>query len=363
MSGHKVEGLESVSVGGGAGGPGDARMMARIGDLHRCPRVSEGLPVPHLGGPIVGNHGGGVFIGGEPAAVATDACSCIGPRDYIVTGSSSVFINHCPVARVGDKTMHKGAIVEGCPSVWIGGGTVGVWLGRAVLARQLCQELSAGRAPHGGSTFKDNEVNAYFDERGRSMQSSGNCGIEACRQIVMQRGHPEARRIARSEGGEKAFASDYENNYNQGGSPGNVFTRAAHAAAPESVPSREWGASTPEGREKFLADKGVETEPQGRPQDMDVIQQGIADDKGVITSHDGGKLHYPDDPAKQEENAGGHAVLATGVKYDADGNPKTVAYNDSGVIEGCGKTMDADKFDRSLSPNKTALITKEPIYP
>jgi uncharacterized Zn-binding protein involved in type VI secretion len=94
---------------------------ARISDMHTCPMVTPGLPpIPHVGGPIVGPGCPTVLIGGMPAAVMGDMCTCVGPPDTIVLGSSGVMIGGKPAARMGDTCAHGGAIVVGCPTVLIG---------------------------------------------------------------------------------------------------------------------------------------------------------------------------------------------------------------------------------------------------
>ena len=92
---------------------------ARITDMHTCPLFNG--PVPHVGGPIVGPSVPTVLIGGIPAAVVGDMCVCVGPPDTIVKGSSTVFIGGKPAARMGDTTAHGGVIVQGLPTVIIGG--------------------------------------------------------------------------------------------------------------------------------------------------------------------------------------------------------------------------------------------------
>lgn len=92
---------------------------ARIADMHTCP-LSNG-PVPHVGGPITGPSVATVLIGGQPAAVVGDMCVCVGPPDTIVKGSGTVFIGGKPAARMGDNTAHSGVIVQGYPTVMIGG--------------------------------------------------------------------------------------------------------------------------------------------------------------------------------------------------------------------------------------------------
>lgn len=91
---------------------------ARIGDMHVCPMVT-GL-VPHVGGPIVGPGVPTVLIGGQPAAVMGDMCTCTGPPDTIILGSAGVLIGGKPAARMGDQCSHGGMITLGCVTVLIG---------------------------------------------------------------------------------------------------------------------------------------------------------------------------------------------------------------------------------------------------
>lgn len=94
---------------------------ARLTDMHVCPMVTPGLPpIPHVGGPIVGPGCPTVLIGGMPAAVMGDMCTCVGPPDTIILGSVGVLIGGKPAARMGDSCAHGGTIVLGCPTVLIG---------------------------------------------------------------------------------------------------------------------------------------------------------------------------------------------------------------------------------------------------
>ena len=95
---------------------------ARLTDLHTCPMVTPGLvPIPHVGGPIMGPGAPTVLIGGLPAAKLGDLAVCVGPPDTIVKGSATVMIMGMPAARMGDATAHGGTIVVGLPTVIIGG--------------------------------------------------------------------------------------------------------------------------------------------------------------------------------------------------------------------------------------------------
>lgn len=91
---------------------------ARITDMHTCPMTTG--PVPHVGGPVLGVGVPTVLIGGIPAAVMGDTCTCTGPPDTIILGSTGVFIGGKPAARMGDSTAHGGVIVGGLPTVLIG---------------------------------------------------------------------------------------------------------------------------------------------------------------------------------------------------------------------------------------------------
>ncbi|MCI5080397.1 MAG: PAAR domain-containing protein [Saprospiraceae bacterium] len=95
---------------------------ARLTDFHECPMVTPAVvPIPHVGGPIVGPGAPTVLIGGLPAARVGDMLTCVGPPDTIVMGSATVLIEGMPAARMGDATAHGGLIVIGEPTVMIGG--------------------------------------------------------------------------------------------------------------------------------------------------------------------------------------------------------------------------------------------------
>lgn len=95
-----------------------SKPAARVGDLHVCPLVTG--VVPHVGGPIVGPGCPTVLIGGMPAAVMGDTCTCVGPPDAIILGSVGVLIGGKPAARMGDSCAHGGMITIGFPTVLIG---------------------------------------------------------------------------------------------------------------------------------------------------------------------------------------------------------------------------------------------------
>jgi uncharacterized Zn-binding protein involved in type VI secretion len=90
---------------------------ARLTDMHTCSQS---------GGPVVGPGVPNVLVGGLPAAVVGDNCTCVTWAGVpiavpIVMGSTTVMIGNRPAARVGDPTGDGGAISLGCMTVMIGG--------------------------------------------------------------------------------------------------------------------------------------------------------------------------------------------------------------------------------------------------
>ena len=93
---------------------------SRIGDMHVCPMVTPVVPpIPHVGGPIMGPGVPTVLIGGMPASVVGDMCTCVGPPDVIAMGAMTVLIGGRPAARMSSMTAHGGSVVLGCPTVLV----------------------------------------------------------------------------------------------------------------------------------------------------------------------------------------------------------------------------------------------------
>ncbi len=100
--------------------PGPA---ATVGSMHVCPMLNPGTPPPpHVGGPVSGSGIPTVLIGGKPAAVMGDMCTCMGPPDMIAQGEATVLIGGKPAATMGSMTAHGGSITQGEPTVLIGTG-------------------------------------------------------------------------------------------------------------------------------------------------------------------------------------------------------------------------------------------------
>ena len=85
--------------------------------MHTCAMVTG--VVPHVGGPILPPGCPTVLIAGMPAARVGDMCTCVGPPDSIVMGSTKVMIGGRPAARMGDSCAHGGTVTIGYPLVMI----------------------------------------------------------------------------------------------------------------------------------------------------------------------------------------------------------------------------------------------------
>jgi uncharacterized Zn-binding protein involved in type VI secretion len=280
-------------------------------DIHVC---STPNPIPHVGGPII-KGSSTVLSNGLPQARSTDQCLCAGgPPNFIVTGSSTVLVDKFMAVRMTDKTMHPppGMIVIGSPNILIGGPTAGCTLGGGPAARKACQAAAGGRAS------------------GSTQQSMGNCGLESCRQLINQNNpNPISE----------------QNLYNQAVKDGNAGVDPKLS---------ETGGTSPAERQAVLAKNGVPSSLQDPT--MENIQQNVAEGRGVITSHDCGKLWG-------NSQTGGHAILVTGVHYDENGNPDTVITNDTGVTSGnCARSVPVNQFKNSLRPGRQMNVTNNRVW-
>ena len=125
--------------------------VARVNDFHLCPMQTPAVvPIPHVGGPVVGPGALTVWAGGMPVSVMGDMAICVGPPDVLCMGSPTVMAEGRPVVRISDMTAHMGNVVVGCPNVLVGdsGGA----------GSSQAATMSAAKA--GGSAFVRAECNA-----------------------------------------------------------------------------------------------------------------------------------------------------------------------------------------------------------
>ncbi len=281
---------------------------ARVSDFHACPMVTG--VVPHVGGPVIPPCSITVKSDDLNQARATDQAQCVGPPDFIVTGSSSVFVNDLMAARQTDKTMHGGMIMLGSFNVEIGGPTAGATLGGLTNATAACNAAAGGRTS------------------GSVQQSYNNCGVESSRQIINQ---------ATGAGiSEDALLNSAISNGDA--------SKKRHRV--------DSGGTDPDDRQNILANNGVPSTLQDNS--MANITQAVAERKGVITSHDVAILWGPG-------NSGGHAVVVTGAQYDQNGNLINVIINDTG--QGiCNSVIPAPQFQNSLRSGRDVNVTTNPIW-
>jgi hypothetical protein len=114
----------------------------------------------------------------------------------------------------------------------------------------------------------------------------------------------------------------------------------------------EWGGTGPDERQAVLSHFGVASHEEAATPEN--IAKAVADGKGVITSHDAGKLWL------NQPDGSGHAITVTGTESDADGNITTVITNDTGLGEG-ERPVPAQQFFDSLRPGRPANISDGPL--
>jgi uncharacterized Zn-binding protein involved in type VI secretion len=276
-------------------------------------------PVPHVGGPVQPPCSTNVQTNNLAQARGTDRLTCSGgPPNFIVTGSGTVLVNNLPAARLTSKTMHPppGFLFGASPNVLVGGPDAGVTLGNPAAGAVECQKAAGGRASQ--STH----------------QSYGNCGVESARQI-----------INRATGGNVSEQALLDSSLQSG--------NAEAGADPVNHPEHH-GGTFPEQRQNILAANGVPSTQQDC--NMANITQAVAEGRGVITSHDVSVLWGPN-------NTGGHAIVVTGIQYDANGNPVNVIVNDTGKNPpNCSVPYPVDTYRNSLSTNNPINVTSNPIW-
>jgi uncharacterized Zn-binding protein involved in type VI secretion len=95
--------------------------VARLQDMHICLMQTPAVvPIPHVGGPIMGPGAMTVTAGGMPVSVLGDIAICVGPPDVMVMGSPTVTAMGLPIVRITDFSAHGAMTLIGMPTVMIG---------------------------------------------------------------------------------------------------------------------------------------------------------------------------------------------------------------------------------------------------
>jgi len=96
---------------------------ATLTSQYLCPMVTPvgPVPTPHVGGSImVGTPT--VIVGGMPIATLTSTGMCaVPPPCVMAVGSATVLVGAIPAMAMAKQTAHGGMIVQGQPTVIIGG--------------------------------------------------------------------------------------------------------------------------------------------------------------------------------------------------------------------------------------------------
>lgn len=270
-----------------------------------------------------------MFVDGVAlVAIGNDMTVCLscGAIAWVVTGSSSVFINGQPVARKTDLIAHEssaqGEITTGSPTVFLGGARFGATTGSPNEAAKLCEQMKTGRV--GNS----------------SRQTKENCGIEACRMIIERAGNPSCK----------------------GKSESDLLTQSTPARRSDD------GRTSSLDQQRILLGSGVNLRTVDYSETVtspsrDSLASDINSNRGVITAHDTNTFYGGSGSAATGTRASSHSVMVTGIQWGADGTPEEYIVNDTADVNGCGKHVSASAFERSLLPNTPAQVTNKPIWP
>jgi len=312
---------------------------ARVGDMHTCPMVDPG-PKPHVGGPVLPPGAPTVLVGGSPAARIGDKCACVGPPDTITTGAMPVRVGDSQAARMTSSTAHGGTIVLGCPTVLIGLAGIS---GNMLEGLAACRAAAAGRTPPAGAQGP-NGAQLASNTPG---QSYNNCGIESSRQIINRTGD----NVTQEELLDQAVANHWAT----------APTIDSQTGAPiPAAQQRFWSGGTfPASRVSILGAHGVQASELAPT--MANLESNVASGRGAIAAVWAGNMpNWAGQGLKP--NTGGHAILVTGVEYDANGNPTNVIINDTGMGQ-CGQRIPYNKFQAALiGGSRNHVVTNNPIW-
>ncbi len=335
-----VSGFPLVIIGG--------KPAARITDMHTCPLVT--VLVPHVGGPIIMGSPT-VIVGGMPQARMGDMMICVGPPDVIAMGEPTVVVGMAGMGSMGFGGLMaalmgavKAVLSPSYPrSELKPDGSIVTYYSPNVIVdgtpeqqAETIRQLNAVRAGDGGEAFLKDlagrpdpvHVRVIGDPAaGRALhpgqQSYQNCAVQSSQQLIHQ-------------------------------ATGNEYTEAQMEAIANGPPPSGYNrnSGTPiGGEEKILENGGVPAHMA--PGNTASVDQALANNQGVISGHDAGRLW--NDP----NQSGGHAVNTTGAIQDSNG--KTLAYtiNDTGTNQ-AGRVVPATEYANSMDGGPIA-VTDNPI--
>lgn len=308
---------------------------ARVNDQHLCPAFDG--PKPHGGGPILPPASVDVQTNALGQARATDPATCVGPPDFIVTGSGSVLVNGLPAVRLLDKTAHGGSITSGSLNVIIGGPTVGSTLGNIAAANAACAAAAASRMTSVGHV------------PGSVAQTNNNCGVESARQIINQ---------ATGAGVTEDGLLNWAISTNESGFWNWLLGNRLAESKRTRVAS---GGTTDSARVEILRRNGVSAREKSGT--IANVAQPVAERRGVIIPLDAALLWPTTSPLTPAMRPGAwHAVVATGAQYDPAGNLVAIFINDTGVGQ-CGVRVPVAVLTPAMSAHGgTLAVTNNPVW-
>ncbi len=336
-----VSGFPTVLIG--------MKPAARITDMHVCPLVT--VLVPHVGGPIIMG-APTVLVGGMPQSRMGDMMVCVGPPDVIAMGEPTVIVGMVGMGMGGFGGMLtalmgavKAVVSPAYPRSELqpDGSIITYYRKNVIVAgtpeqqAQTIRQLDAIRAGDGGEAFYKSLANQPDPvtlsvigdpARGRELhpgqQSHQNCAVQSSQQIINQ-----ATGSNYTEAQMEAIAN---------GPPPSGYTR---------------NGGTPIGGEETILENGG-VPAHMAPGNTASVDQALANDQGVISGHDAGKLW--NDPAYA---GGGHAVHTTGAVQDSNGNTLAYTINDTGTNQN-GRVVPAADYASSMDGGPIA-VTDNPI--
>jgi hypothetical protein len=291
-----------------------------------CTPVSiEGLPAAHMLCTVV-------CSGATSAGVIHPPPVPPAPPAPIVVGTSTVLIHGQPAARwfpsgdvsacgvfLGDSKL------TATRTVLIGGPGVGASLGNPGAGNAACVAAAAGRP--GNST----------------QQSDNNCGVECARQII--------NRANGTNINERTLLDQSMNNgdaIRKWSVTGPWYNPTITTNYPSS------GGTYPNTQVNILQNNGVPAHNEAAT--MPNIASAVSAGRGVIVQIDAAPV-WNAIPGSAPTAAGAwHAVVVTGVQYNANGQVVSVTINDTGALppNNCQQTVPMATFQAAMSAYQAA---------
>lgn len=309
-----------------------AAQAFRHGDITACPEHGVG---------VADQVAGTVRVNGRALLRVGSSVKCGGEADRVGTGAVKVTVGSMYSARVGEHTAHGATLAQGSVNVLIGSPS---GAGAPLLLSLACLDMISGRNPPPGSRSSDGTPLPSKSES----QSYNNCGLEACRTLILQATKREVDQEALFD-----YAIDHylspEKRKERGLPP--------YESAQSKAPAKRYESGGTDGDEQVAILKDFGVPSHVFDQTPESIYEGLAQGKGVLVGVYAGTLWM--DERKDEQPTGPHAILITGVERDENGKVTAYIINDSAYF-GCGATVPADRVHRALLAK--GVMTDKPIW-